>query len=666
MVFSSPLILWGFLLLSVPVIIHLFQFKRYKKLLFPDVSLLKELQSKSSTRNQLRHLLVLLSRLLFLAFLVLAFAEPMIPPSKSAAESDPALISIYMDNSFSMDAKSEKGRLFDQARSLAYEVAATYPTSTRFQLLTNELSAKQRKALDFNSLLDLMDEIEVSAYARSLSRIQEFHQQSKADLEVKSSVLYLLSDFDGNIGDSLVLGDSATEVRILPLRREPTGNVSIDSIQIASPSIQAGMDVQLSLTVTNHGTTAIENVPLEVRIGNEQTCRMLLNIDASSSIDTTCIVQAKASGYYEGTASVEDYPVVYDNDYFFSLLVNEKIEVVEIGDEEGRSPFVKLLDQETFSYSFQPAGQINLGNLENAQFLIFNGLSNWTSGLLSIANEAAEQGKTILIIPPAVASGVSLSILSEGIGLNFNRIDTQRMEANRVNTNHPLFKGVFERIPKNLNYPTALKHWNLKTDQSSDESILELINGTPLLGGFQWKAGKVYYTSVPLTDSYTNFQRHALFVPAFYNMAIQSGLLQPLAYRVGATKIDLALPFSENTEVRKRNDSLRFRPAIGINELRLYDQIKSSGFYEVNEGDSNLALIAFNYARTESNAQPVPAKLLEKLQAQPFVSAIDADSDKISQSITQADVGTKLWPLFVLLALVMAVTEILLLKILKA
>ncbi len=664
MVFSSPAILWGLLLLAVPVIIHLFQFKRYKKLLFPDVSLLKELQSKSSTKNQLRHLLVLFTRLLFIAFLVMAFAEPLLPPENNQSQDQPALVSIYLDNSFSMDAKSEKGRLFDQARALAYDIAATYTSSTRFQLITNELQARQRKALDFNGLLSLIDETEVSAFSQSLDRIQEFHQQTKSDLEISASVLYFLSDFSGNASETLELGDSLTDVRIIALEKQPTGNLSIDSIQIASPSIQEEMEVALKLTVTNHGASAVENAPMEVNINGENTCRMLLTIPAQTTIDTQCVVQTSGAGYYQGIASIEDFPVTYDNEYFFSLLVNNRISVVEVGDQEKDSPFNRLLDQGTFSYQSQSSGQINQGEISEARFLIFNEVSNWTSGLVSIVNEATDNGKTVLIIPPSDESA-DLSGLSAALGLNFSSVDTQRMEANQVNVEHTLYNEVFERIPENLNYPQANKHWSLSTNEASNESVIELINGTPLLGGFEKNSGKIYYTTVPLTDSYTNLHRHALFVPAVYNMAIQSGRLQPLAYRVGASKIELDLPFTENTFIRKKNDSLQFRPSIGFNELGLYGQLESSGFYEVNDGDSNLALTAFNYARSESSSEPLDEALIERLQSQPYVSALSTDSERIAQSIAQADVGTNLWPWFILLALSMAVLEMLLLKILK-
>ena len=86
MIISSPYFLWALGLLSIPIIIHLFQFKRYKKLYFPDISLLKEAKTKSKSQNRLKDLLILFARIAFIAALVFAFSEPIIPADTSTED----------------------------------------------------------------------------------------------------------------------------------------------------------------------------------------------------------------------------------------------------------------------------------------------------------------------------------------------------------------------------------------------------------------------------------------------------------------------------------------------------------------------------------------------------------------------------------------------------
>ena len=159
MIFSSPSFLWALGLIAIPIIVHLFQFRRFKRLDFSDVSLLREIQTKSQTKNQLKHLLVLAARILFLAALIFAFAEPILPGKSDLAKQKP-LISIYVDNSLSMQNRSGDGKLLQLALQRAFDISESYPKESKFQLITNDLTSNQRRFVDRESFLELLDEVE--------------------------------------------------------------------------------------------------------------------------------------------------------------------------------------------------------------------------------------------------------------------------------------------------------------------------------------------------------------------------------------------------------------------------------------------------------------------------------------------------------------------------
>ena len=77
--FVNPGFLWGLFALIIPIIIHLFNFKRYKKVYFSNVRFLQELQSETKKQSQLKRWLLFLSRLLAFACIILAFAQPFLP-----------------------------------------------------------------------------------------------------------------------------------------------------------------------------------------------------------------------------------------------------------------------------------------------------------------------------------------------------------------------------------------------------------------------------------------------------------------------------------------------------------------------------------------------------------------------------------------------------------
>jgi hypothetical protein len=82
MIFLYPSVLFFLLALAIPIIIHLFNFRRYKKIYFSNVAFLKNIQTESEKKSKLKHLLVLLSRLLAFAALIVAFSQPYIPTGK--------------------------------------------------------------------------------------------------------------------------------------------------------------------------------------------------------------------------------------------------------------------------------------------------------------------------------------------------------------------------------------------------------------------------------------------------------------------------------------------------------------------------------------------------------------------------------------------------------
>src|SRR5690606_457095 len=118
MQFLYPAFLWALTALAIPIILHLFYFRRYKKIYFSNLRFLREVKEETSARNRLRNLLILLSRLLAFACLILAFAQPIIPVSQ-ALKSGIRNVSIFLDNSFSMQSFGEALSLFDLGRQKA-------------------------------------------------------------------------------------------------------------------------------------------------------------------------------------------------------------------------------------------------------------------------------------------------------------------------------------------------------------------------------------------------------------------------------------------------------------------------------------------------------------------------------------------------------------------
>ena len=115
MQFTYPAFLFALAALAIPIIIHLFYFRRFKKVYFTNVKYLEEIKEETSSRNKLKNLLILLSRILAICGLVFAFAQPFIPQGDTVKKGNNA-VSIFIDNSFSMNAVQNEIPLIDIAK----------------------------------------------------------------------------------------------------------------------------------------------------------------------------------------------------------------------------------------------------------------------------------------------------------------------------------------------------------------------------------------------------------------------------------------------------------------------------------------------------------------------------------------------------------------------
>ena len=133
MTFLSPSVFWLLGALSVPIIIHILNRFKVKEIHYSSISLINELKSNSIYRLNLRKILILILRLLFISSLVLMFARPVTKgfiPGWFAAEQDASLV-IIIDNSASMTASSNGKMFLNIAKNELMSLLPTFKSETQ-------------------------------------------------------------------------------------------------------------------------------------------------------------------------------------------------------------------------------------------------------------------------------------------------------------------------------------------------------------------------------------------------------------------------------------------------------------------------------------------------------------------------------------------------------
>lgn len=675
MQFVFPAFLFALVAVAIPVVIHLFHFRRFRKVYFSDVSFLHQLSDESKKQSRLKHLLVLAARMLAISFLVLAFARPFIPSGENQPGAGGSQVAVYIDNSFSMDALARSGRLLDEAIEAARQVAATFQPADRFMLLTNEFEGRHQRFVSRDEFLTLLNEVSLSPTVKTIEEVLLRKNELFSPGDHQNQASYFLSDFQKSMAAiGQARPDSGINISFIPLQAQGSANLAIDSCWFVSPLRLKGQAVTLKVRIRNYGDQPLENQPLRLFINHVQRTVASFSIAARGQTEESLTWTILQDGFEQGKIEIADYPISFDDQFFFSYHVANAIPVLSI-DEPGQGPYLQALfgRDTTFQFSSMPSFAVDFGALPGFSMVVLNGLNTINQGLATEALQYARQGGHLVIFPGAGADLVSYNNFFAAMGLDaLLRLDTANMRVSYINADHPIYTDVFENIPENIDLPRTLQHYVVgRTARSPGQALMQLQNGNPFLMAYELESGKVFVAAVPLSDEFSNFQRHAVFVPTLVNIALHSGALLPLFYTVGANEpvIVKGASLQRDQVLMLRGTDTEVIPeqrqAGGNLQIFLHDQVKQAGNLSLVNNNEVVKGISLNYDRRESvnevfSAAELKDMLLDHDLGQ--INVVETTESGVASALEQASQGLQLWKLFIVLALACILAEVLLLR----
>ncbi len=676
MQFLYPTFLWALLALAIPIIIHLFYFRRFKKVYFTNVKFLKEVKEETSARSRLKNLLTLLMRLLAMAALVLAFAQPFIPVD-TAVKKGQKSVSVFVDNSFSMNALSEDVPLVEKGKQRAREIISAHSDEDQFQVLTNDFEGRHQRMVSKEDALALVDEIKTSPAVRLISNVVARQKQVLNAPDGDNNIQYLISDFQRNITDIENYADTLGELNLVPLQSVQEKNVSVDSCWFDAPVQMINQTNRLVVRVRNHSDVPAENLRLSLQYDGQEKPVGTLSIPANSSVIDTVNLTIQRTGWHEAKLAITDYPVQFDDHYFFAFNVAEVIKVMAINeDRPNRYLNAAFTGVPYFKIDNKGSQSLDYSQFANYQMIVLNGLRSISSGLALQLNQYAENGGNVLVFPGRNANIETYKAFLDAFRANqFVALEEQEKEVGRVNYEEFIFKDVFENSRRNLKLPVTQVSYKLTTlGRSKEEKLLTYRDGTSFLSKYRFDKGNLYLCAAPLEADYSNLVKNGeIFIPMLYKMAISSAKAQRIAYTIGKDDyVDAENQQLTGTETvyklkGKGEEFIPEQTKIGSKIiLGVYDQVKTSGFYDLflEEGDVK-SKYAFNYDRKESKLTYLnEADLATQMGPNATVLTANADTD-YEQLIGQRNQGIPLWRWAVIGALIFLGIEGLLLRFWK-
>lgn len=672
MQFAQPLFLFGYFAILIPILIHLFNFRRYKTFYFSNVKMLQDVVQKTKRESQLKHIIVLCLRILCILALVTAFAQPYIPSHEKNTKSA-NLVSIYIDNSFSMEGNTPEGTLFSDAVENAKQIISHFQYTDQFILYNNDFSAKQRCKLNKEEALQELDSWEISPNCRSWDDLLSFEKNACANSGNFNLYHYYLSDFQKNNFNftDYKHQDGSTSYLIHKPAKE-VSNVSIDSCWFLSPVFRKGQQVTLTVRVRNCSDNEVVKLPLKLHVNGEQKAMTAVDIAPNGTADYQMNYTLTNGGTHCATLEIEDAPITFDNKLFFAYTVSDNTKVTTLyGKNQSRYLTALYGKDSVFTYNAFSTDRIDYGQMAGSSVIVLDQVDEISSGLADELKKYMDNGGSVLLFPSATMSASVNSFLAKVSATQFGSLVTKENKVGKINMESNYFKGSMDQNSERLDMPTATQYYTF-ADFHSEENIMSFENQSPLLFVNNVGKGRIILSAVAMDDAFGNVHKHALFFIPLHNIGIRSLMQQKLYNVIGsdhAQVVNKTAAGSENVfSLKAQSSSAEIIPDqknMG-NETMLYfnERFNEAGIYDVMHDGAKVSAIAFNFDRKESQlTYHSEHDIQQSLPDAAKTQVISSDAKDITSQVVQTVNGTPLWRWLILIALFCLAAEVAILRL---
>jgi hypothetical protein len=636
MQFQHPGLLYALFLLLIPVLIHLFQLRRFQKVAFTNVAFLKKVTIQTRKSSQLKKWLILLMRLLAFACIIIAFAQPYQASQQASVEKE---FVIYVDNSFSMTTKGAQGPLLQRSLQQLYEEVENIGSLSWF---TNTSEKRNSSISDFQR-----DILAVEPVAKQLSTdevLLKAEQLFSNDSSISKRFIYI-SDFQDQQPPTIRSNHMKVDmVQLLPVTKN---NISIDSAYISSKNVD---NISLEVKLSASGEVSS---PVAASLYNGESLIAKTAVDFSEGLQNTIRFDLENPGEFRGKISIVDPSLLYDNDLFLALNKTQKIRVLSISDAS--NDFLdRLFNSEEFELTQQNSTNLNYNELPSQNFIILNEVEIIPPSLNNALDVFIQGGGSLLIIPSNTADIATYNELLEQlqIGSYTNKLQTEK-KITQIGFAHLLFENVFEKRVVNFQYPKVNSFYTINSNASR---ALRFEDDQPFL----LQKNKIYISTSAWNTENSNFKSSPLIVPTIYNMAVQSLPLPKLYYTIDQkSEIAIATQMGQDEILTLKAGDNSFIPIQQTKENQVLittdDQPSTADVYQVFKEDQILGNLAYNYDRTESALQYAQVDEwngFEKYRNIP----------ELFESIRAETSNQSFWKWFVIFALLFLLAEMLILK----
>jgi len=682
MIFLNPAVLLGLLAATIPIIIHLFNLRKLKKIEFSTLAFLKELQKNKIRKIKLKQWILLALRVLIILFVVLAFARPtlqsiQIGGTTSAAKTTAIFI---LDDTFSMSVVDQKGSYFNQGKEIIKQIISQLQEGDEVGLILVSNPTKENKlTTNFSEFIKNLDMLDLSYSTGDLNSSIVKAAQLISESKNLNREIYLISDFQKNkINDEKAQNDLSEllndKVRFYSfnLADKDVFNLSIDDLKINNQIFEKDKPISFSITITNNSKQDVNSGVVSLFMNNERSAQKSFDVASGQSAIVDIEATSKTSGFIDVVAEIETDEIEQDNKRFASIFIPEKISVGLFAENQNDLTFVDLALQTAGEGKYlierKNINQLTSQQLSKYQTIIISA-NNISNGIEQLKDLVSNGGGLILFPssnPDAASFNRTLTQLGLGNAQAFvGKVNGSDIKINfdKTDFDHPVFQNIFKSDDKKKYESPELNAYYKLTQ--SGKQIISLVDGSSFLNEIKIGNGKVFLFNSSPVLSWSDFPIKSIFAPLINKSVVYlSAKDREQNVFLAGQEISVNLKGSTQSQIKivKPDKSEEFIN-LDQNQSRdylTYRNTQTAGNYKIYSGENLIEDISVNTDPTESKTIYADKddfeNYLSQINFKGVYTSIDKD-ENISKKIMQARFGSELWRYFLLVAIILALIE---------
>ncbi len=686
MIFLNPAVLFGLLAASIPVLIHLLNLRKLKKIEFSTLSFLKELQKNKIRKLKLKQWLLLALRVLIILLVVTAFARPTLKGvalggTTSAAKTTAVFI---LDDTFSMSAVGSDGSYFNQAKQTIISLLDNLQEGDEaaLVLVSDQGNGEIKPTLNLSEFRKQVKDADISFSSGTLN-----HSIIRAGEILNNSrnfnkEIYLLSDFqkgrleqESPLPDLSRLLNDKVKLYTFDFSDKDIFNLGIDEFEVNTRIFEKDKPVSFKVTVTNYSEQPADNAVVSLFIEGKRSAQQSISLSPGESKSINMEAEAKSSGYIDALAELEDDDILQDNKRYTNFFIPDKIPAAIFYDNEADVKFIETAlglsgESGTVKLIEKNLNQISSYDLSQFGVVIVDGSKNISD--IDRLRTYVESGGGLLLAPGGNSSVTDFAKICSVLGLpvpegtagNLNETDNA-VTFEKVEYDHPIFQNIFASSKsKKLQSPDIYYHYRLST-LGRGISIITLTDGSSFLGDYKIGKGRVLLLNTSPVLSWSNFPLKNIFAPLMLKSVFYlASKDKPENDYFAGQPVTVSLSGGAVPQVRverpdKTEDLINLEKSGSLNYVT-YDKTNITGNYKFFSGQKDIAEVAVNADPKES--------VMKYLTGSDFEKYLDdihfkgryipiSQNENPSQIVMQSRFGSELWRIFLIAALITAMVE---------